>query len=371
MITFGIIIALTIGGITYMHTAEQFGEEPTAKDYERYAASTQLENGRFQNLGGVEMEFKFSSMKDALYEMLTVSDQSPGAPLPVAFDRDDERNPLTSEEFAVTWFGHSTVMLEIDGKRLLLDPSLSPSASPLPIFGKRFKLEKAIDIDRIPPLDAVLISHDHYDHLDCATVKAIAGRTRHFYVPLGVGAHLLHWGIPREKITELDWWNETQADGIGIVSTPAQHFSGRGLTDRNRTLWTSWVIKGKHATIFFSGDSGYGQHFSDIGERYGPFDFTMMECGQYNEKWRSIHSMPEESVQAHLDLGGSVMMPIHWGGFNLAPHPWTEPVDRVRAAAAAHGVRLALPMIGQRFIPSRKLPNWEAATVADATRAKK
>jgi L-ascorbate metabolism protein UlaG (beta-lactamase superfamily) len=180
----------------------------------------------------------------------------------------------------------------------------------------------------------------------------------HFYVPLGVGSHLKSWGIAEDKITEMDWWDEADIDGIRIATTPAQHFSGRGLTDRNKTLWASWVITGQRANIFFSGDSGYGKHFQQIGDRYGPFDFTMMECGQYNTKWHAIHSMPEESVQGHRDLRGTMMMPIHWGGFTLAPHRWTEPVERVRAAAEQYGVSLALPMIGQRFIPSREKPDW-------------
>jgi len=365
MITLSIIIALTIGGLTYMHTAEQFGDTPTTEELQRYAGSEQLKNGRFVNRHGVAMSMKASTMTRAIKDMITIPDQTPDDPLPVGFNTSSDYAVPDKGEFAVTWFGHSAVLLEIDGRRLLFDPSLSPRASPVPLFGKRFATETPIDLDRIPPLDAVLISHDHYDHLDHGTITAIADRTQHFFVPLGVGNHLRRWGIADEKITELDWWNESGIEGIDIISTPAQHFSGRSMLDGNRTLWTSYVIRSESATLFFSGDGGYNDHFTLIGERFGPFDFTMMECGQYGEGWREIHSMPEEAVQAHLDLRGDIMMPIHWGGFNLAPHRWKEPSERVRAAAAKHGVRIALPMIGQRFIPARALPDWTPRTIAE------
>ncbi len=258
----------------------------------------------------------------------------------------------------------------MEGKRILLDPMLGPAASPVPIFGKRFALEQPIDIRQFTRIDAVLISHDHYDHLDYRTIRRLKKHVRHFYVPLGVGSHLRRWGVDPRRITELDWWDSVEIDGIQLTATPAQHFSGRGLSDRNRTLWASWAIRGSHQNIFFSGDSGYGPHFKEIGDRLGPFDFTMMECGQYNEKWASIHAMPEESVQGNIDLRGKVMMPIHWGSLQLAVHTWTDPVERATTEAALRGVRLVTPMIGESFLVEENIPStpwWTALTDKNST----
>lgn len=354
--TFGIIAALIISVVTYMHTAEQFGASPEGDHLTRIASSPQYHDGRFRNAGNVEMQMTLRGGLESMYEFITAKNTSPSQPLPTAFPRDWNTAALPDGAYAVTWFGHSAVMLELEGTRLLLDPMLGPAASPLPVFGKRFDLAHPIELDNIPAVDAVLISHDHYDHLDHTSILALSERVGHFFVPLGVGAHLRRWGIDAERITEMDWWDEASVAGLRIAATPAQHFSGRALNDRNRTLWASWVVMGSDTRVFFSGDSGYGPHFRQIGERYGPFDFTMMECGQYNEKWRPIHSMPEESVQGHIDLGGKVMMPIHWGGFTLAPHAWTEPVRRVHAAAAEHGVMLVTPVIGQRMVSASALP---------------
>ena len=342
---------------------------------DRVASSPHRRNGQFVNPGGVVMSMSAKKGLSALKEMLTRDGRRPKQPLPTAFGEGDMRPLQKPEEFAVTWFGHSAVMLEIDGVRLLIDPMLSASASPFPFIGKRFALREPIDVDRISDPDAILISHDHYDHLDYDSIRRLAPRTGHFFTPLGVGAHLRKWGVPDEKITEMDWGDETTVavppsdeaslSRLRITAAPMRHFSGRWLRDRNATLWTSWVISGEASRIFFSGDSGYGTHFREIGERYGPFDFTMMECGQYNESWRTIHLMPEESVQAHRDLRGDVMMPIHWGSFTLAPHHWIDPVERALTADAQQGVRLALPRIGERFIPSRGIPTdawWDVTT---------
>ncbi len=213
----------------------------------------------------------------------------------------------------------------------------------------------------LPSIDAILISHDHYDHLDYGSIRQLKDKTKYFFVPLGVGAHLQHWGVEASKITELDWWQSADIDGMTFTATPARHFSGRGLTDRDKTLWASWVIKGQDNNIYFSGDSGYRTHFKQIGEQYGPFDFTMIECGQYNEKWEAIHMMPEQSLQAHIDLQGKMMMPIHWGAFNLAVHPWKEPVERL-LKAKKEDMMIATPVIGESFVLSQALPDarwWE------------
>ncbi|MCB2203843.1 MBL fold metallo-hydrolase [bacterium] len=353
---FIIILGFIAGGVAYLHSAEQFGAQPEGEHLRHIAESPQYHDGRFRNINGADVEMSFSKGMEAMYEMITAKNTKPSHPLPTDFPVAWGEPPADDGSYAVTWFGHSAVMLELDGKRLLLDPMLSGAASPLPIFGKRFPLETGINLKDIPPVDAVLISHDHYDHLDHKSITILADRVGHFYVPLGVGAHLSRWGIEGKRITEMDWWDEAEIDGIRIAATPAQHFSGRSLNDRNKTLWASWVMQGRAIRIFFSGDSGYGPHFTEIGKRYGPFDFTMMECGQYNEKWRAIHSLPEESVEAHRDVQGKLMMPIHWGGFTLAPHEWTDPVVRVRKEAQRQGVILVTPRIGQRMFPADEQP---------------
>jgi L-ascorbate metabolism protein UlaG (beta-lactamase superfamily) len=233
---------------------------------------------------------------------------------------------------------------------------LGVSPSPVSFISKRFPYERAIDLESLPDIDAIVISHDHYDHLDYPTIKILKDRVGRFFTPLGVGSHLMRWGVDEISITELDWWESSKIGGIQLIATPARHFSGRGTGDRNKTQWASWVFKGQDHRIYFSGDGGYANHFKAIGEKYGPFDFAMIECGQYNEKWKAIHMMPEESVQACIDVQGRVMMPIHWGAFNLALHTWTDPVVRARAEASKKGVVMSTPLIGQRFSIHHDIP---------------
>ena len=248
----------------------------------------------------------------------------------------------------VTWFGHSALLVEIEGKVLLLDPMLGRAPSPVPLFGsKRYGGRLPVEIEELPPIDAVLLSHDHYDHLDAGSIRRLKEKVGRFFVPLGVGSHLIRWGVDPGKVEEHDWWEEFSFAGLTLACTPARHFSGRSLTDRNSTLWCSWVIGGQQTKIYFSGDSGYGPHFAEIGEKYGPFDLTLMECGQYDERWAAIHMMPEETVQAHVDVRGDVMIPIHWAAFTLSLHDWTDPVERALKAAQEKGVRVATPKIGE------------------------
>ncbi len=251
----------------------------------------------------------------------------------------------------VTWLGHSTCLVRIGGKTLVFDPIFSKRASPFQSIGpKRFTGTPVLGVDQLPPIDAVVISHDHYDHLDYHTIKRLAKTTARFFVPLGVGAHLERWGIGHERISELDWWQQASLANLTFVCTPARHFSGRSLNDRSKTLWASWVIRSRSAAIYFSGDGGYGPHFKAIGEAYGPFDLTMLECGQYDKHWQHIHMTPEDTVQAHQDLGGTYMLPIHWGTFTLAFHTWTDSVERAIAAAKPKGVSVITPALGQTFL---------------------
>jgi len=272
----------------------------------------------------------------------------PSGPLDVVVYKPLEAGSGEKSGTRATWFGHSAVLVETGGMTLFIDPMLGPSPSPVPAIGnRRFSDRLPARIEELPAIDAVLLSHDHYDHLDYGTIRRLRDRVGHFYVPLGVGAHLERWGVEAGRITECDWWEEARLGELTLACTPARHFSGRSLGDRDATLWCSWVISGPHAAVFFSGDSGYGPHFEAIGERYGPFDLTCMECGQYDDRWALIHMRPEETVQAHQDVRGRVLLPIHWGAFKLALHTWTDPVERVRKAAAEQNIRLTTPRIGE------------------------
>lgn len=260
-----------------------------------------------------------------------------------------------------TWLGHSSLLVNIDGFRIIIDPVFEKRIS---IIGPtRFNGELPLNIESLPQVDAVIISHDHYDHLNKFTVQLMESRTRRFFVPLKVGELLETWGIPREKIVELDWWQEYRMDnGLMIAAAPAQHFSGRGLTGRFKTLWASWIICGDVHRIFYSGDSGYFDGFKQIGEKYGPFNMTFLECGAYNESWHFVHMFPEEVVQAHLDLRGEILHPVHWGTFNLSLHSWDDPMHRLSKAASAAGIPVATPIVGGTVVygtPIASNPWWE------------
>jgi L-ascorbate metabolism protein UlaG (beta-lactamase superfamily) len=285
----------------------------------------------------------------------------PPAPIPLgapgAFDADRSR-------LAVSWLGHSTALLEIDGYRVLTDPVWSHRCSPSDVIGPERLHPPPMELEALPAVDAVVISHDHYDHLDIDTVVALARTQRApFFVPLGVGAHLRAWGIPEHRIVELDWHESGHVDELTLICLPARHFSGRFL-DRNTTLWASWGIIGPSRRAYFGGDTGYTKSFEQIGADHGPFDLTLLPIGAYNSIASDVHINPEEAVQAHLEVtapGSGLLVPIHWGTFRLAPHPWAEPVERLLAAAEAAGVTVAIPAPGQRIDPakpSRFNPWW-------------
>lgn len=255
------------------------------------------------------------------------------------------------------WLGHSSLFINIDGYRILTDPVFERKVT---LAGPaRFNRELVLNVHDLPSVDAVIISHDHYDHLNKFSVQQLIERTSVFLVPLRVGKRLEKWGVPPEKIVELNWWEETHPHkGLTIAATPARHFSGRGLFDRNRTLWASWVIRTENHNIFFSGDSGYFSGFKEIGEKYGPFDVTYLECGAYNEAWSNVHMFPEQTAQAFVDLKGKVLQPVHWAAFNLSLHPWYEPIERLTAEAWSRNIHVSTPMIG-------KVVNYEKTTGAE------
>jgi L-ascorbate metabolism protein UlaG (beta-lactamase superfamily) len=247
------------------------------------------------------------------------------------------------------WFGHASVYLEIDGARVMTDPVLSDYASPFPGIGPKRFHPPPVALEALPKIDAVVISHDHYDHLDVATVRHLAQNGAHFFVPLGIGAHLERWGVPGAQFTELDWWQSADIAGLKLTSTPARHYSSRALRDGNATLWSSWSIAGPAHRVYFSGDTGFGDHFREIGERLGPFDLSLVKIGSYGpgQGWLDIHMDPEEAVKAHVAVKARRMLPVHWATFNLAFHAWDEPIKRALAAGRQHGIDLVTPRIGE------------------------
>lgn len=263
-------------------------------------------------------------------------------------------------DLRITWLGHSTMLVEIDGARILTDPMFGERASPSSFFGPKRFYEPPMTVDDLPRIDAVVISHDHYDHLDQRTVRQLIAADVPFFVPLGIGSHLEYWGVPEERVHELDWWQSSTIAGVELVCTPARHFSGRGVGTRNSTLWASWVLRGPDHRVYFSGDTAMFDGFSEIGEQYGPFDAAMMEVGAYNQMWADVHLGPEQAIDAHITLKGGVFVPVHWGTFNLALHAWTEPPERLIVASEKAGVTMVIPEPGQSFDPREppKVVRW-------------
>jgi L-ascorbate metabolism protein UlaG (beta-lactamase superfamily) len=278
-----------------------------------------------------------------------------------------------------TWLGHSTVLIEIDGLTVLTDPVWGPRASPSRLIGpKRFQ-PVPIPLRSLPPVDVVLVSHDHYDHLDYPTIRELARRDVPFVTSLGVGAHLEAWGVPPQRITELDWWEShtLPAADLTITAAPSQHFSGRGLKDRNATLWSSLVIRSRRHAVFFSGDTGLTIEYAAIRERLGPFDLVMLEVGAFHPSWGHIHLGPENALEALELLGGGAFLPVHWGTFSLAMHAWDDPAETLLALGPKRGAQLVMPRLGEPVEPARVdrvTPWWRAvdapkvsATRVDAT----
>lgn len=272
------------------------------------------------------------------------ADTAPPSSLP---SRPTDLSTPAADTPVVVWFGHSSYLIRYRRRTILVDPVLSGHASPVSLLIRAFAGSDIYSVDDMPDIDVMVLTHDHYDHLDYGTIRRLAPRTAMFCTALGVGAHLEYWGVEPEKIVEADWWEQLHpADGVRLTATPARHFSGRVLK-RNQTLWSSFVLQLDDYTLFLGGDSGYDTHFADIGSRYGPFDLAVLEIGQYGVNWPLIHSLPEQAVQACRDLNARLLLPVHWAKFTLALHPWNEPIRRATAAAREHGVQIATPMIGE------------------------
>lgn len=307
--------------------------------------SASNEKQRYINSSGAN-DAGFAKLPQILWRYLTNAnkERNPAFTLPV--NRLQLPARATAEPLLYK-ISHSTVLMQLNGHYWLTDPVFSERASPVQWAGPKRFHQLPLQLADVPTLAAIVLSHDHYDHLDKQSVLTLNDRTEHFIVPLGVDQHLMRWGIPKEKIIALDWWQDTHVYGVTYTATPAQHFSGRGIHDKNKTLWASWAIQTEELNLFFSGDSGYFSGFKTIGERLGPFDLTLIETGAYNELWADIHMLPEQSLRAHLDLQGKHMMPIHNSSFDLAMHNWYEPLERIEAAARAYQVPLLTPVFGQ------------------------
>lgn len=352
-----------------------FGADPVGARLERILASPNYADGVFQNPVGARSTPSGGLLKALPGNMRKEARalRRPAAPVPV--------HPTTLADLAappasglrLTWMGHSTVLAEIDGRRVLFDPVWGDRCSPFAFAGPKRVHPVPVPLKSLGTVDVVVISHDHYDHLDMPTIQALVGTDTVFAVPLGVGAHLEHWGIDPKRLHELDWNESTEVDGLTLTATPARHFCGRGLRGRQQTLWASWVVASGDHRIYHSGDTGYFPGFAEIGAQHGPFDATMIQIGAYSEFWPDIHMTPAEGMQAHVDLSGGTphgaMLPIHWGTFNLAPHPWADPAEGTLAAARELGAKIATPRPGAPFEPSADLPDdwwWRSVAVPPA-----
>ncbi|MEV5413490.1 MBL fold metallo-hydrolase [Thermopolyspora sp. NPDC052614] len=336
--------AVVAAGLLLRDVPASLGRRPSGERAERVLRSPQFHDGAFRNSEPGATVPSAPSLKIIRSMVAERETRRPSGPVPLvtAAPSRPERTGLD-----VVWYGHSTVLAEIEGRRVLLDPIWSERPSPVRFLGPRRLHPTPVPLSALPPIDAVVISHDHYDHLDMPTVRVLSRtHSASFLVPLGIGAHLERWGVPPSRIVELDWEEEAQVAGLRFTATAARHFSGRTLR-RNDTLWGSWAIAGDRHRVFYGGDSGYFDGFAGIGAAHGPFDLTLMPIGAYSDNWPDVHMTPEQAVAAHLDVGGGLLLPVHWATFNLAPHSWAEPADRLWREAKARDVEIVVPRPGE------------------------
>jgi L-ascorbate metabolism protein UlaG (beta-lactamase superfamily) len=321
-----------------------FGKRAAGQRRARMEKSPQWQDGAFENPQPLRNE-----VWGSLGAMFHASPYASGAEenIPVERHAPKRWEAPAPARLRVTWFGHSSTLVELDGHAVLTDPVWSDRVSPVQWAGPKRWYPPLVRLEDLPPLDAVLISHDHYDHLDEGTIVALNALKTRFVVPLGVGAHLEYWGVPADRIVELDWWEKTALGDLQVVCTPARHASGRSAIDKDATLWAGYAVIGPQHRVFYSGDTGLFPAMKEIGDRFGPFDVTMIEVGQYHRAWPDWHIGPEQAVRAHQMLKGRVFLPLHWGLFTLAPHGWTEPIERAVAEAVARKERFIAPRPGE------------------------
>jgi L-ascorbate metabolism protein UlaG (beta-lactamase superfamily) len=350
---------------------KSLGKRPDGARLERIKASPLWRDERFFNVHPI-----LPGLRDPGVSMPSLTDficggerRVPSGPLP-SLNPLDAWTKRPQSGLRATWLGHSTVLIEIDGVRVLTDPVWGLRASPSRFAGpKRFQ-PVPVPLRAMPPIDVVVISHDHYDHLDYPTIRELAKRDVPFVTSLGVGAHLEAWGVPRERIVELDWWESHvfPGNGLTITAAPSQHFSGRGLKDRNTTLWSSMVIRSQRHSVFFSGDTGLTTEYTKIRERLGPFDLVMLEVGAFHPAWGDIHLGPEHALQALALLGGGAFLPVHWGTFSLAMHAWDQPAEKLLELGDKADAQLVMPRLGEPMEPShaeRVAPWWRTVDLVN------
>lgn len=346
----GIPVLLVVAAYAYTKTPV-FGARPDAQQLALFAESPQF------NSATEEFENRQVHVFDQMREDASIPamlrewfqdrpDSRPAEPLPEVEPNFEVFLGAGNSTTRIIWLGHSSILVRTGGLTILVDPVFASGAAPLSFLAPRFQ-PPVIEMSDLPPINVVLLSHDHYDHLDYPTIRFFSDKVPIFLATLGVGAHLKRWGVPAAKIVERDWWQEYVVDGVTFTATPAQHFSGRDGIKNNTTLWASWVIKSNQSNLFFSGDSGFDTHFKTIGDRFGPFDLAFLEDGQYDKRWSAVHMMPEEAAQAAVDLRASRAMPVHWGMFELAFHTWFDPIVRFNAALESGSVELVAPRIGE------------------------
>jgi L-ascorbate metabolism protein UlaG (beta-lactamase superfamily) len=364
IVTLAAVAAVLVAVGCAMLSQPQFGAPMAGARLARALANPQYRDGRFVNLEP-EAPSTTSLLEYTLRQFSGDEVREPPAPVPVLrVDRQALAAAPPPSGLRAFWIGHASMYVEIDGLRILLDPVFAERVSPLPVGPQRFH-PPPIALADLPRIDAVLISHDHYDHLDINTVRHLAQRGSRFFVPLGIGAHLELWGVPVAQIEELEWWQERSLGRVRIVCTPTRHYSGRGLGKRSTTLWSSWSVVGPQHRFFYSGDTGYAKVFTDIGGRLGPFDLAFIKIGAYGPgaAWTDIHMTPEQALQVHRDVLARRMFPVHWSTFNLAYHGWDEPIRRAVAEAARVGVELVTPRVGEVVDADRPFEStrwWES-----------
>lgn len=357
------IIGLTVCGC---NTIKALGKNPSGEALKKIEALPNYKDGQFHNLyQGVEqiaIDTVANPRKPRWFRMLKFFAGQPKKLLPakplIAVNTDLVNT--TYDKPTVIWFGHSSFLLKAGKVNILVDPSFSGFAGPFKGAIKAFRGSNVYDERDMPVIDALVISHDHYDHLDYRTVKRLRKKVKRVIVPVGVGAHFIHWGFPSGIITELNWSDSVVlTNSITITATPAHHRSNRTF-ETKKTLWASYVIKADGYKIFYSGDTGYSKHFTLIGQQYGPFDLAMMECGQYNIKWPQSHMFPHQTAQAAIDVGAAMTIPVHWGKYAESEHGWNESINLYKKAADSLRVRVTVPFIGLPYTIGTvvEMPDW-------------